>query len=301
VDVYFAGGVDNFPVIAPVVAPYPLADLLPSLASVPAEYKTNPFGIETQGRWPIVHRSQLVIGYDSSRISETQVPRNFEALLSWAQAHPKQMALTSPAKGGSGQGFVYSAALALVKEPTCRKTLTDATVTRSRAEAWALQASCLDPLWAYLTRLSKVVELTNGNADTLNLMNNRQALLGTVWEDHAATFVRAKLLPDSFRVTSLQPALVSGGDGLIVAANGKSPAAALLFVDMAFGRDFQAWKLEHHASRSPRPDVDAASVPAQTARSFVPAEQAASWTVPANWAMAHGLSQAFEEKVLSQR
>jgi ABC-type uncharacterized transport system YnjBCD substrate-binding protein len=301
VDVYFAGGPDNFAAMAAVVAPYRLADLLPNLAAVPVEYgRRTAFGIDTQGRWPIMHRSQLVLGYDSAQVPEAQVPRSFEALLAWAESHPKRLAFTSPAKGGSGGGFIYSAALHMVKDPACRKTLVDPALTQARAEAWAMQAPCLEPLWAYFMRLLKAAELTNGNADTLNLMNNRQALIGTAWEDQALTFVRSKLLPESFRVTSLQPALVAGGDGLIVTANAKSPAAALLFVDMAFGRDFQAWKLEHHASRSPRDDVDGSAVTPQTARHLVPAEQAKAWSVPANWIATRGLVRAFEEKVLSR-
>ncbi len=300
VDVYFAGGPDNFASIASVVAPYRVSDLLPNLKEVAAEYKDTPFGIDAQGRWPIVHRSQLVLGYDSAQVPEAQVPRTFEALLAWAESHPKKLAFTSPAKGGSGGGFVYSAALHLVKDPTCRKTLVDASLTQQRAEDWAMQAGCLEPLWTYLSRLLKASELTNGNADTLNLMNNRQALIGTAWEDQALTFARQKLLPGSFRVTSLQPALVSGGDGIIVAANARSPAAALLFIDMAFGRDFQAWKLDHHASRSPRADVDPAAVGPQTAPYLVPAQQAKAWSVPANWMVTRGLTRAFEEKVLSR-
>ncbi|HEX6705279.1 MAG TPA: extracellular solute-binding protein [Albitalea sp.] len=300
VDVYFAGGPDNLASLPGVVAPYRLADLLPNLAAVPAGYKNVVFGIDAQGRWPIVHRSQLVLGYDSALLSEAEVPRSFEALVAWAEKHPKKFAFTSPAKGGSGAGFVYSAALHFVEDAECRKTLADVTLTQPQAQAWAMQAACLEPLWAYLTRLLKAAELTNGNADTLNLMNNRQALIGTAWEDQALTFVRAKLLPASFRATSLQPGLVSGGDGLIIAANAKSPAAALLFVDMAFGREFQAWKLEHHASRSPRNDVDVSAVTPQTARHLVPAEQARAWSVPVNWIAVRGLTRAFEEKVLSR-
>lgn len=300
VDVYFAGGPNNFATIAPVVAPYRLADLLPNLAAVPSEYKSAPFGIDTQGRWPIVHRSQLALGYDSAQVPEAQVPRSFEALLAWAERHPRKFAITSPVKGGTGEGFVYSAALHLVKDPACRKTLGDASLTQARAEAWAMQADCLEPVWSYFTRLLKVAELTNGNADTLNLINNRQAWMGTTWEDHALTFTHSKLLPDSFRVTSMQPALISGGDGIIVTAGAKSPAAALLFVDMAFSREFQAWKLANHASRSPRPDVDTAGVPPETARRLLPPEQAKAWSVPVNWMVARGLKRAFEEKVLSR-
>lgn len=298
VDVYFAGGPDNFAAMASVVAPYPLTRLLPNLRGLAPVYGDRPLGVDTGGRWPIVHLSQSVLAYDGARLPGAQVPRSFESLLAWAQSHPGQFAFTSPAKGGSGGAFVYSAALHLVKDPACRATLADGSLSQDRAQDWAMQARCLDPLWDYLARLLKVAELTNGNADTLNLMNNGRALIGTAWEDHALTFARAGLLPPSLRVTSLEPGLAAGGDGLIVAAGARSPAAALLFIDMAFSREFQAWKLDHHASRSPREDVDPAAVSAGTAPYLLPPAQARQWSVPVNWSIARGLSRALEEKVL---
>lgn len=301
VDVFFVGGTDNFAAMAPMLAPYPLADLLPNLQAVPDSYKRTVFGIDTQGRWPIVHRSQLVLGYDSALLPSAQVPHSFEALLAWAERNPRKLVITSPHKGGSGGAFLYSAAQHLVQDEGCRRTLSDGSQARAQAEAWAMKAACLEPLWAYLKRLLKVAELTNGNADTLNLLNNRKALIGTVWEDHALTFVRGKLLPETFRVTALTPGLAAGGDGIVAVAHAGSPAAALLFIDMAFGREFQAWKMEHHASRSPRDDVGSANVSPQTASYVLPPEMARTRSLAINWTAAHALAQAFEEKVLSRR
>ncbi len=302
VDVYFAGGPDNYESLraAGVIAGFNLATLLPNLATVPAEYKDVVFGVDTRGTWPLVHRSQMVLGYDSALLPAAAVPRSFETLLAWAEKNPRKFAITSPAKGGSGSGFLYAAALHLVSDGACRRTLANPRLTEAAAERWATESACLDPLWAYMTRLMKVAELTNGNADTLNLLNNKQVLLGTTWEDLALTFVRARQLPATFRPALLEGGLVAGGDGLIVTANARSPAAALLFIDMAFGRDFQAWKLEHHASRSSRPDVDVSVVGADTARYLVPPEQARAMSVPANWLVTRGLIRAFEDKVLSR-
>ncbi len=300
VDVFFAGGPDNFAAMAPLLAPYRLAELLPNLHGVADAYKTTVFGIDTQGRWPIVHRSQLVLGYDSAQLPAAQLPKSFEALLQWAESNPKKLAITSPHKGGTGSGFLYSAALHLVKDPACRNTLTDPAQTQERAQSWAMQAACLNPLWVYMTRILKAAELTNGNADTLNLVNNRRAIIGTAWEDHVVTFMRGKLLPETFRVTLIAPGLAAGGDGLVLPAKAKSQAAALLFIDMAFGREFQAWKLEHHASRSPRSDVGTADLSPGMAGLLVPAEQTSSWSVPVNWVMARALAHAFEEKGLGR-
>lgn len=301
VDVYVAGNPESYELLraAGVVAGLSLADVLPNLAAVPDAYKRVIFGVDTQGRWPIMHRNQVTLAYDSAALPAAQVPQSFSALLTWAQQNPKRLAITSPNKGGSGAGFLYAAALALTTDASCQARLRDTRWPEAEATRWAAQAACLQPLWTYLTQLLKVSELTNGNADTLNLLNNRQVLIGTNWEDLVQTFVQARQLPPEIRQTLLSPALVSSGDGLIVPANARSPAAALLFINLAFGREFQVWKLRHHASRSPRSDIDAAQVlqPSDT-QTLVPAAQMQTWSTPANWMMSRALAKAVEEKVL---
>jgi len=304
VDVYFAGSTDSFEVLraAGVIAQLDLAHVMPNLAAVPVEYKRTIFGVDTGGTWPLVHLNQTALGYDSALLPTAQVPANFESLLAWAQKNPKKFAITSPAKGGSGSGFLYAAALHFACDAACRKTLASSRMTEDEAVQWAATAHCLDPLWAYLAQLLKVAELTNGNADTLNLLNNRQAWIGTTWEDLSLAFVRDSQLPPSFRLMLLEGGMAASGDGLIVPANTRNPAAALLFIDMAFDREFQAWKLEHHASRSPRNDIDPAAVAsAATAPYLVPAAQMRTRSLPANWLVTRGLIRAFEDKVLAKR
>ena len=301
VDVYFAGAPDAYDSLqrAGVLPSLSLADLLPNLAAVPDAYKRVVFGIDTQGRWPIVHRNQTTLAYDSAALPAAQLPQTFDSLLAWAQRHPRQLAITSPTKGGSGSGFLYAAALALSPDPACQAQLRNTRSSEAEATRWAAQAPCLQPLWVYMTRLLQVSELTNGNADTLNLLNNRQIVIGTSWEDLVQTFVQAHQLPPGTRQTLLAPGLVGSGDGLIVPANARSPAAALLFINMAFGREFQLWKLAHHASRSVRSDIDPAqAVPPHNAQTMVPAEQMRAGSVVANWPMTRALVKAFEEQVL---
>ncbi|KQW29990.1 extracellular solute-binding protein [Acidovorax sp. Root402] len=303
VDVYSAGNTDSFEMLraAGVIAKLNLGNVVPSLAMVPAPYKDVVFGVETGGTWPLVHLNQAAMGYDSALLPTAEVPTSFESLLAWAEKHPKKLAVTSPVKGGSGSGFLYAAALNFVSDPECRKVLTNQRVTADQAAKWASSTRCMEPVWAYFGKLLKVAELTNGNADTLNLINNKQAYIGTTWEDLSLTFLGSKQLPPTYRLTLLEKGMVSSGDGLIIPANAKSPAAALLFLDMAFSREFQVWKLEHHASRSPRTDVDAANAVSATASSLlVPAPQMRTRSVPANWGVTNGLVKVFEDQVLSK-
>lgn len=303
VDVYFVGGPDNYALLhaSGVIAPYNLARLLPNLQAVPPQYKDVVFGVDTGGTWPIVHRNQVALAYDSALLPAARLPTSFDELLTWAEKNPRRFAITSPAKGGSGGGFLYSAALHFVTDPQARQALRDVRMSDQQVARWARDAVGLDPLWRYLTRLLKVAELTNGNADTLNLMNNRQVWIGTAWEDQVVSFVRAGQLPPTVRLTLLRNGMMASGDALIVTANARSPAAALLFIDLAFGKEFQTWKLEHHASRSPRSDIDAASVvSADMARFMLAKAQLDTLSLPPNWTVTHGLQQVFEDKILSK-
>jgi multiple sugar transport system substrate-binding protein/putative spermidine/putrescine transport system substrate-binding protein len=303
VDVYSAGNTDSFDMLraAGIMAKLDLAKVVPNLAAVPAQYKDVVFGVNTGGTWPLMHLNQTAMGYDSAFLPPAEVPKSFESLLAWAEKHPKKLAVTSPAKGGSGSGFLYAAALNYVTDPACRRVLLDQRVTEDQAAQWATTSHCMDPAWAYLSKLLKVSELTNGNADTLNLINNKQALIGTTWEDLTLTFIRSKQLPETFRLTLLDKGMVASGDGLIIPANAKSPAAALLFVDMAFSREFQVWKLEHHASRSPRTDIDSSTaVSAATVPYLVPSAQIRTRSIPANWGLTRGLVRVFEDQVLAK-
>jgi ABC-type uncharacterized transport system YnjBCD substrate-binding protein len=302
-DVYFAGGPDNFEVLntAGVVARYKLSSLLPNLADVAPENKDVVLGIDTGGTWPLVHRSQLVIAYDSAALQAAQMPKDFDELLAWARRNPRKFAITAPGKGGSGSAFLYSAALRYTTDMACKQRLHDVRTRHEELVRWASTAACLEPVWTYLAELTKVSELTNGNADTLNLLNNRQVLAGTSWEDLVVTFLRGRQLPDSVRSALLAPALVSGGDGMFIPANARSPAAALLFVDMAVGHEFQTWKFSTHASRPVRADVAIGAVDAQSQRWLVPAEQLRTASTPANWVVSRALAQVFEDKVLARR
>lgn len=303
-DVYMAGGSDNFTALSRsgVIAELDLGALLPALATVPRSATDVVFGVPTGGSWPVVHLGQNAIAYDSAAVPASEVPTRYEDLLVWAERHPRRFVMTSPAKGGAGGAFLFSLARHLASDDVCRNALYRTDVTTEEARAWAMSTPCLEPTWAYLRRLIRVSELANGNADTLNLLNNGQATMGTVWEDQVLRFQRARLLPPSLRLQLLANGQAESGDGLIVPANAVHPAAALLFIDMALGSEFQSWKLATYGSRSARPDVRAQAVlDPETSTWMVPPQQYRSLSVPMNWTLARAMTTAFEDKVLSQR
>lgn len=182
----------------------------------------------------------------------------------------------------------------------CRTALTDYSKTLQQAEDWAMTSECLTPVWDYYRRLLKVAELTNGNADTLNLINNQQLYMGTVWEDQVMSFLGNKQLPETFRLTLLEKGQVGSGDAMFVPANAKHVAAALLLIDMAMSKEFQTFKLETKASRSPRTDITNDLIPAALQDHVLPKSVYPRLSVSAFWDMSTALAEALDEKVLNQ-
>lgn len=300
VDVYFAGG-GGYPLLSSkgVVGKIALTKILPNMDHYDPVLSETVFGKPHGGSFPLVHLNQTAIGYDSATVTPAEVPKSFQDLLAWAEKNPKRLGVTSPAKGGSGLGFLYSVALDLLTGD-CKAKLTDTNQTLDEAETWAMDSECLDPVWDYYRRLLAVAELTNGNADTLNLINNRQLAMGTVWEDQVMTFLGTKQVPDTIRLTLLEKGQVGSGDAMFVPANATHVASALLLIDMAMSKDFQLWKLENKASRSPRTDVSTDQVPAETQVHMLPSSVYPRLSVTAFWDMATALSEALDEKVINQ-
>lgn len=300
VDVYFAGG-GGYPLLSEkgVVGKIALTKILPNMDRYDPVMAETVFGKPHGGTFPLVHLNQTAIGYDSAFVKAEDVPKSFEDLLAWAEKNPKRLGVTLPAKGGSGGGFIYSVALNYLTGD-CSKTLTDYTLTKEAAADWAMTSECLEPVWDYYRKLLDVAELTNGNADTLNLINNQQLYMGTVWEDQVVTFLANKQLPDSFRLTLLEKGQVGSGDAIFVPANARHAAAALLLIDMAFSKEFQLWKLENKASRSPRTDVTNDLMPAARQAHVLPVSVYPRLSVPAFWDMSTALAEALDEKVLNQ-
>jgi len=237
-----------------VIANLPLHTMLPAAPDLAEGPATVSRGYFHGGVVVPFHRNQTAIGYDTRSLSSEDVPLTFDALLAWAQANPGKFAMTSPAGGGSGGGFLESAILALAS-PECVAQAQDFSLTPEQAVEWAA-GDCLDPVMAYFDTLEEFVEITNGNTDTLNLIANGVATIGTVWEDQTFDFIGRGLLPATVRTTLLETGQVGDGDGIMIAAGTDNLAASLLWVNFLLSDEAQIIKVGLNGSRSARTDLD---------------------------------------------
>jgi len=276
-DVYFIGSSSLFTLLdANVIANIPLNKLLPNGDKLNPDIAQSTNGIDHGGVYLPFHRNQTSLVYNSAKISAADMPQTFDDLLAWAQANPGQLIVTSPAKGGSGANFLASLANAKVTGKDCRATLDNFSITKEQALAFAA-SDCMASTWDYFAALLPVVELTNGNSDTLTLFANGVGVIGTAWEDMAYDFIGRGLMPKTTRQMILKDGQIGGGDGMFLPVDANNPAAGLLFMNFMVSRKIQLLKLQVNGSRSARTDIDPTGVftPEQV-RALVPADEFAS-------------------------
>lgn len=271
-DAYFAPGPTPAETRStPIIANLPLADIIPEAKAYDETLLHVSFGYDHGGTFMPLHRDQTGMGYNSALLSPEEVPTDFASLLAYAKAHPKQVAITSPLKGGSGENFLYALAQSLLTGDCHDKLSTDFGWDDAKAAEWVKTSGCFAPVWDYLRELTPLVEVTNGNADTQNLIAYNAATIGTVWEDYAYTFVQDKQLPETYRITLLANGQDGGGDGIFLVRNAVHPAAALLLIDYAMSYEPQFWKMQHMASRTARKDIAITdAIDAKNAQFLVP-------------------------------
>ena len=237
-----------------VIANLPLHTMLPSAPDLAEGPATVSRGYAHGGVVVPFHRNQTAIGFDTRSLAADAVPLTFAALLEWAKANPGKFAMTSPAGGGSGSGFLESAILALAS-PDCVAQAQDFTLTEEQAVAWAA-GDCLAPVMAYFDEIEEFVEITNGNTDTLNLIANGVTSIGTVWEDQTFDFIGRGLLPATVRTTLLETGQVGDGDGIMISSGTDNLAASLLWVNFLLSDEAQVIKVGLNGSRSARTGLD---------------------------------------------
>lgn len=229
----------------------PLAAHLPHAAHYEPQFLQQVAGVAHGGRYLPFHLNQAALGYDSARVTPSEVPQTLDALQQWAEDRPGKFVWASPLRGGSGQALLVTVAYHSMGA-LCRKWFFDEAVrTDSGNSLQRLRDSqCLSDTWRWMRRFQRVTEITNGNADSLNLLASGRAWMTFAWEDQAYSYLRNHQLPHTFRMALLDGGMPGGVDGLFIPAGARHVAAAALFIDFALSAPIQEWKRDHMASRS---------------------------------------------------
>jgi putative spermidine/putrescine transport system substrate-binding protein len=192
-------------------------------------------GVKTSD-WSMPYRgSQVLLGYDSSKIPENEVPKTFADLISWVKAHPGQFVYCRPDKGGSGSNFIVRAIYEVTgKDPSIFKAGDpDPALVAQFSKAWDLLRSIHSDIYqngAYPA----------GNTQVLTLLSNGSVSMATVWSDQALQGLAKGVLPPNIKLAQLTDLPFPGGDAYFsIPKNSKHTAGALAFLNYLLGTDTQ--------------------------------------------------------------
>ena len=277
-----------------------LVDLLPNAVDLDPSLAYEYRGIEHNGAYVPFHGNQTVIAYNSSFVKDGNIPATFDDLLAYSEANPGKVAITSPLRGGSGSGFLTAVSHKLMTQD-CVDQWMDLKADEATANKLVNESGCFAPVWDYFNELFKTAQITNGNTDTLNLMANGVAHVGTAWEDLTFSYVMGNQLPDTVRVTILEGGQPGGAEGAFIPSNTAHLAASLLFMNEILDPEHQAWKLSKFASRSPKTKLDTSLIPDEAQKLLVPAEIYANGRISnASPIMSRIVRDAFAANVLEK-
>jgi putative spermidine/putrescine transport system substrate-binding protein len=250
------------------IANIPLNKIMPNAANIRPDTAESVSGVSNGGAYVPFHLNQTAIAYDSTKVSAADLPKDFNGFLAFAKAHPRQVAVTAPTRGGSGEGFAAAVTYSLFTDAE-RKKLYDFSLTVDEAYAWLKTAPSMPKVLDYYRSLKPVVEFTNGNADTLNLIANGAVVMGSAWEDMTFTYLNQGLLPKTTRLTILSPVMYGGFDGICVPATSARKEAAALFIDEAMSLNSQIQKAVIIGSRTARTDIGFGNVLSEEKKAYL--------------------------------
>lgn len=197
--------------------------------------KVNPDAWETDFALPY-RGSQVLLAYDTTKLSPADVPKTWDDLVAWIHANPGQFIYNRPDKGGSGGNFVRRAihqANGLDPDAFTLDNYTEEYAAEALGKAWDLLAEIAPDLYdggAY----------TSGNTQSIQLLAQGVVTMTPVWSDQVLQAMSQGVLPESTGLVQLQDlALVGGFSRMTFFTNGVNKEAALKLGDFMLSEEMQ--------------------------------------------------------------
>ena len=201
---------------------------VPNASTLLSGIQTSEYSLPYRG-------SQVVLAYDSSKISEDEVPHTFAELVEWIKTNPGQFVYCRPDKGGSGGNFVTRAIYEVTgQDPSLfEKGTPNPDLVSQFPKAWDLLSEIHPAIFdngAYPA----------GNTAVLTLLANGSVSMATAWSDQALQGLANGSLPPNIKLTQLTDLPFPGGNArLSVPRNSRNLQGALDFVNYLMSTDGQ--------------------------------------------------------------
>jgi putative spermidine/putrescine transport system substrate-binding protein len=143
--------------------------------------------------------SAVILAYNSAKVKTP--PKTATELYDWIRKNPGRFAYNDPSTGGSGDSFVQTAIYNFL--PPEANTNSDPSMMSQWDKGFAL----LKELHPFMYQKGVYPKKNQG---TLDLLNNGEVDMIPAWSDQALEALDKKLLPETIKMTQIEPSFTGG-------------------------------------------------------------------------------------------
>ena len=182
----------------------------------------------------------VVLAYNSETVENP--PETAEELYQWIKDHPGRFAYNTPSSGGAGGSFVTTGIYNFMAEPALTSS------DPANKEQWGQGFELLKELHPYMYKSSGKVVYPNKNQGTLDLLANKEVDMIPAWADMAITQMKQGTLPESIKITQIDPSFTGSPVVLGIPSIGSDQDGAYAFLNYMLTPEAQNIALDSMAA-----------------------------------------------------
>jgi ABC-type uncharacterized transport system YnjBCD substrate-binding protein len=188
----------------------------------------NALGANVDGYVLPMFHSQIALAYNPDLVKAP--PKSFAELAEWVKKNPKQFGYNGVKGGMSGVGFV----MGWVEANSGMRDTLEKGPYDPKAKA------AIDKSLESLKAFNQYVQMTPGNAGTLDMLNRGEIAMGPVWVDMFYTWMADGKMNPKVKLTLPSPGLPGQPMYYVIPTKAAHPDLAKKFIDLAESPEVQA-------------------------------------------------------------
>jgi ABC-type uncharacterized transport system YnjBCD substrate-binding protein len=188
----------------------------------------NALGANVDGYVLPMFHSQIALAYNPDLVKTP--PKSFAELAEWVKKNPKQFGYNGVKGGMSGVGFV----MGWVEANSGMRDMLEKGPYDPKMKA------AIDKSLESLKSFNQYVQLTPGNAGTLDMLNRGEIAMGPVWVDMFYTWMSDGKMNPKVKLSLPSPGLPGQPMYYVIPAKASHPDLAKKFIDLAESPEVQA-------------------------------------------------------------
>lgn len=165
----------------------------------------------------------VVLAYNSDVVKEP--PKTAEEMYQWIKDNPGRFAYNTPASGGAGGSFVTTSVYNFMDSSAFTSD------DQANKSQWKPGFDLMRELHPFMYRSSGKVVYPNKNQGTLDLLANKEVDMVPAWADMAITQMRQGTLPESIKISQIDPSFTGSTMVLGIPAMGSNQDGAHAFLN----------------------------------------------------------------------